>query len=267
MENFLDKLLAILTNAGGKIVLAIIVFIVGKFVINKLMKAFNKAKFVANMDATASKFILSAIRVVLYVVLIVSIIGILGVPMASVVAVIASCGLAVGMALQGALGNLAGGIMLLIFRPFNVGDYVSAAGGEGTVQEISMFYTVLLTVDNKKITIPNGSLMNANVENFSSEDNRRVDLTFNLGGGNDISKVQEVMLGVMNANDKVLQEPAPFAAPLSGIPGGLQYTVRAWCKSADYWDVYFALQKDIATAIGEAGFAGPAPTTTVVMNK
>ena len=154
MENFLDKLLTILTNAGGKIVLAIIVFIVGKFVINKLMKAFNKAKFVANMDATASKFILSAIKVVLYVVLIVSIIGILGVPMASVVAVIASCGLAVGMALQGALGNLAGGIMLLIFRPFNVGDYVSAAGGEGTVQEISMFYTVLLTVDNKKITIP-----------------------------------------------------------------------------------------------------------------
>ena len=157
--------------------------------------------------------------------------------------------------------------MLLIFRPFNVGDYISAAGGEGVVQEISMFYTVLLTVDNKKVTIPNGSLMNANVENYSSEEKRRVDLTFNLGGGNDISKVQEVMLGVMNANDKVLQDPAPFASPLAGIPGGLQYTVSAWCKSADYWDVYFALQKDIAAALGQAHFAGPAPATTVVMDK
>ena len=267
MENFWNKALEILANAGGKIVLAILVFIVGKFIIGKLMKAFEKARFIKEMDATASKFILSAIKVVLYVVLVVSIIGILGVPMASVVAVIASCGVAVGLALQGALGNLAGGIMLLIFRPFNVGDYISAAGGEGVVQEISMFYTVLLTVDNKKVTIPNGSLMNANVENFSSEENRRVDLSFNLGGGNDISKVQEVMLGVMNANDKVLQDPAPFASPLAGIPGGLQYTVRAWCKSADYWDVYFSLQKDIAAALGEAGFAGPAPATTVVMDK
>ena len=267
MDSFLNKALEILANAGGKLVLAILVFIVGKFIINRLMKLFAKAKFIKEMDATASKFILSAIKVVLYVVLVVSIIGILGVPMASVVAVIASCGVAVGLALQGALGNLAGGIMLLIFRPFNVGDYISAAGGEGVVQEISMFYTVLLTVDNKKVTIPNGSLMNANVENFSSEEKRRVDLTFNLGGGNDISKVQEVMLGVMNANGKVLQDPAPFASPLAGIPGGLQYTVRAWCKSADYWDVYFALQKDIAAALGEAHFAGPAPATTVVMDK
>ncbi len=267
MNATLSAIIDILTKACGRIVLALLVFIIGKYVVKKLMKLFEKAKFINDMDATASKFILSAIKIILYIVLAVSIIGILGVPMASVVAVIASCGVAVGLALQGALGNLAGGIMLLIFRPFSVGDYISAAGGEGVVQEISMFYTVLTTVDNKKVTIPNGSLMNANVENFSSEDNRRVDLSFNLGGGNDIEKVREVMLGVMNANEKVLKEPAPFASPLAGIPGGMQYTVRAWCKSGDYWDVYFDLQKDIAKAIGDAGFSGPAPATTVVMDK
>ena len=267
MQEFINKVLEICASAGSKLILALLVFIIGKMVISKILKIFEKAKFMETMDATAKKFILSAIKVLLYVVLVVSIIGILGVPMASVVAVIASCGLAVGMALQGALGNLAGGIMLLIFRPFNVGDFISAAGGEGVVQEISMFYTVILTVDNKRVTIPNGSLMNANVSNFSSEENRRVDLTFNIAGGNEINKVQEVMLSVMNANEKVLKDPAPFAAPLGGVPGGLQYTVRAWCASADYWDVYFALTKDISTALGEAGIGGPAPATTVVMDK
>lgn len=267
MDAFTGKLIDICTQAGSKIVLALLIFIVGKIIIGKLLKLLTKGKGYNKMDATVQSFFMNFAKIVLYVVLVVSIISVLGVPMASVVTVLASCGVAVGLALQGALANIAGGIMLLIFRPFNVGDYVAAGGEEGVVKNISLFYTVLNTVDNKEITIPNGSLMNANVSNFSSEEKRRVDLSFNIGGGEDITKVQETILAVIAESPKALNDPAPFVAPVGGIPGGLEYTVRVWCNSADYWDVHFDLMKRIPTALGEAGIGGPAPATKVVMDK
>ena len=268
MQEFLKKAVDLLTEAGGKLILALIVFIVGRLIIKKLVSVFDKARFTQKMDPTARGFFSNFIRIGLYVILIISIIGILGVPMASVVAVLASCGVAIGLALQGALGNLAGGIMLMIFRPFSVGDYISASGEEGVVKEISLFYTVINTVDNKRVSIPNGALMNANVSNFTAEEKRRVDLTFNISGSHPVEEVQKVMLGVMSANEKVLTEPAkPFAAPLGGIPGGLQYTVRAWTTPADYWDVYFALTQDIATALGAAGIGGPSTPVQVTQEQ
>ena len=258
MESFLNKGIELLTQAGGKIIIAILVFVIGRLIIKAILKFFEKAKFMEKLDPTVRTFMMNFIRIGLYVILGISIIGVLGVPMASLVAVLASCAMAVGLALQGALGNLAGGIMLLVFRPFNVGDYISAAGEEGVCREITLFYTVIHTVDNKKVTIPNGTLMGANVSNHTSEKTRRVDLSFNVSAGNDISKVQEVILGVINANKDVLREPEePFAAPVEGVPGGLKYTVRAWTTTEKYWDVYFALLKDIATALGDAGIGGP----------
>lgn len=267
MEVFMDKLIDICTQAGGKIVLALLIFIVGKLIIGKLLKILKKGKGYNKMDATVQAFFLNFAKIALYIVLVVSIISVLGVPMASVITVLASCGVAVGLALQGALANIAGGIMLMIFRPFSIGDYIAAAGEEGTVKSISMFYTVIDTVDNTEITIPNGAMMNANVKNFSSEEKRRVDLTFNVTGGADISEVQGVMLGVIAAAPLALQDPAPFAAPVSPVAGGLAYTVRVWCETADYWDLYFDLMKRIPAALGEAGIGGPAPATTVVMSK
>ena len=258
MESFANKAIELLTQAGGKIIVALIVFIVGRLIIKALMKFFGKAKFMEKMEPTVRGFFMNFIKIVLNVILVIAIISVLGVPMASVITVLATCGVAIGLALQGALGNLAGGIMLMIFRPFKVGDYISAAGGEGVVKEITLFYTVINTVDNKRVSIPNGSLMNANVENYTVEDTRRVDLTFNVGAGNDINKVQEVILGVIKANPDVTNDPAePFVAPVEGVPGGLKYTVRAWTTPAKYWDVYFALMKDISTALGEAGIGGP----------
>ena len=258
MESFANKAIEMLTQAGGKIIVALLVFIIGKLIIKALLKFFNKAKFMEKLDPTVKGFLMNFIRIVLYVILVISIISVLGVPMASLIAVLASCGVAIGLALQGALGNLAGGIMLLIFRPFNVGDYIEAGGEEGVVKEMTMFYTVINTVDNKRVTIPHGTLMNANISNYTVEDTRRVDLTFNIGNGNDISKVQEVILNVVRANPDVINTPEePFAAPLEGVSGGLQYTVRTWTTPDKYWDVYFALLKDIATALGEAGISGP----------
>ena len=180
MQEFINSAVDLSTQAGGKVILALVVFIVGRIVINKVMAFIGKGKALSKIDPTAASFFKNAIRTALYVILVVSIISILGVPMASVVAVIASCGVAVGLALQGALGNLAGGIMLLIFRPFAVGDYIIGAGEEGVVKEIGIFYTTLLTVDNKRVTIPNSALTGGNVTDVTAESTRRVDLTFNV---------------------------------------------------------------------------------------
>ena len=218
---------------------------------------------ISKVDPTAASFFKNAVKIGLYVILVVSIIGILGVPMASVVAVIASCGVAVGLALQGALGNLAGGIMLLIFRPFAVGDYIVGAGTEGNVKEIGLFYTILMTNDNQKITIPNSALTGGNVTDVTAAATRRVDLTFNVAGSVPIKEAEAVLISVMEGNEKVLTDPAPFAAPLEPVSGGLKYVTRAWCKTSDYWDVYFALMRDIPTALGENKMAGPASSVTI----
>ena len=259
MENLLKNLTDLGVNVGGKLVLALLIFIIGRMIINRIVAMFENGKMMDKMDPTVKSFMLNFIKIGLNIVLIISIIGVLGVPMASVVAVLASAGLAVGMALQGALSNLAGGIMLLIFRPFNVGDYIIAAGDEGVVKEITLFYTVLTTVDNKRVTIPNGSLMNANVTNCSSEEFRRVDLTFGCGKGQDIYKIQNVMLDVMKKHPLVLDAPdVPFARVSGGSNEAMEFSTRAWCKSADYWTVYFDLSDQITAALGEAGVAGPA---------
>ena len=161
-----------------KLLGALIVFLVGKILIGKVIGMLEKNHAIAKLDGSVRSFSMSAIKAALYVILFVTIINIMGVPMASVVAVIASAGVAVGLALQGALSNLAGGIMLVLFKPFRVGDYVDAAGVSGTVKEVSLFYTVIITTDNRHISVPNGSLMNANVVNYSTEPLRRVDLAF-----------------------------------------------------------------------------------------
>lgn len=263
MDTIMDKLLDICTEAGVKIIVALLIYIVGRFIIGKLMKLVDKMQSVSKLDKTAQTYISNIVRAVLYVVLVVAIIGELGVPMASVITVIASAGVAVGMALQGSLSNLAGGIMLLIFRPFNVGDYILAGGDEGTVKSITTFYTVLTTVDNKIVSIPNGTLMNSNITNCSMEDLRRVDLSFNIAGTEPIKKVQATIMKVVVATDKAMASPAPEVQPLAPVPGGLEYTVRVWCKNSDYWDVYFELMREIPTALNSAEIAGPSTPVKV----
>ena len=263
MDVIMEKLIDFCTGAGIKIVIALLIYIVGKFIIGKLLKLVDKMQNAGKMDDTAKSYIRNIIKAILYIVLVVAIISELGVPMASVITVIASAGVAVGMAMQGSLSNLAGGIMLMIFRPFNVGDYIIAGGEEGTVKSISTFYTVLNTVDNKTVSIPNGALMNSNISNCSSEDLRRVDLTFNIAGSEPIKKVQATIMKVVVATDKAMADPAPDVQPVAGIPGGLEYTVRVWCKTSDYWDVYFELMREIPTALGNAKIAGPSTPVKV----
>ena len=258
MQEFINKAIDIATNAGSKIILAIIIFIIGRIIIGKIVKMFQSGKISEKLDPTVKGFLANFVKIGLYAVLIISIISVLGVPMASVVAVLASAGLAVVMALQGSLSNLAGGIMLMVFKPFKVGDYVSSSGEEGVVQEITLFYTTLLTTDNRRIIIPNGTLMNANVTNFSSEATRRVDLVFSCGKGQDVQAIQDLMTGVMNDNPLVLKDKAPFAQLSGGTNEAMEFTVRAWTKTENYWDTYFQLTQQITEAMGKAGIAAPA---------
>lgn len=180
MQAIITNLAAMATAAGGKIILALLVLIIGNILIKSVLKFLGKSKMMDKIEGTVRIFILSFLKAGLYAILAISIIGIMGVPMASVVAVLASAGVAIGLALQGALSNLAGGIMLMIFKPFHQGDYVSAAGVEGVVKEVTLFYTVILTLDNKRITVPNGSLMNANITDVVVYPGARLEINLNF---------------------------------------------------------------------------------------
>ncbi|MBR2572064.1 MAG: mechanosensitive ion channel [Clostridia bacterium] len=254
----MEKIKDMLAGAGGNIVLAIVTSIVGFYLIKYLMKLIDRVKGFEKLDPTVTRFVKNFIKWLLYVMLIIGVISVLGVPMAQVIAVLASAGVAVGLALQGALSNLAGGILLLIVRPFNVGDFVEAAGASGVVQSINLFYTVLLSGDNKRITVPNGNLMNANVVDYTAEPLRRVDLEFSCAKSEKPAQIQKCILDTVAASKLALQDPAPFARVSGGTNEGMIFTVRVWCRTEDYWDLYFELNQSIVEAFAARGVQAPA---------
>ncbi len=257
MDEFLSKCLDLAMSVGGKIILAIIVLVIGSLIIKGIKKAMTKADKFSKLDKTVQSFVKSFVSVGLYVLLVVSVISILGIPMTSVVAVLASCGLAIGLALQGALSNFAGGLMILIFKPFRVGDYIDATGAEGTVRDIGIFYTTIITIDNKRITVPNGDLMNSNVTNFSSEELRRVDLNFKITNDCDQDVAREVLLKAVSETVGIITDPAPFSR-LSAVDDDTYiFTIRAWCESGKYWDVYFDLLENCTKALAANGIDDP----------
>lgn len=257
----LQDILSIITAAGGKLIFAVIAYFVGKMIVDTILQTVKKLRALEKIEPTARTFILSSLRMALYVLLIVTIIGILGVPMASVVAVLASAGVTVGLALQGALSNLAGGLMLLFFKPFAVGDFVQASNVWGVVREVTMFYTVITTPDNCRVTIPNGSLMNANISNFSSEKNRRMDLFFSVGKAESPAKITELILKVVEANPHVMNVPdsaPPFISVSGETNEATEYLVRVWYDGDYYRDIYYGLRQEIAQALTDAGVQTPA---------
>ncbi len=258
MPEMLKSIMPTVLSYCGKIVLALLVYIVGSLIIKGVCKALQKGKLFSKLEGSVKTFTLSFVKIGLYVVLIISVIAILGVPMASVITVLASAGVAIGLALQGALSNLAGGIMIMVFKPFKQGDYIDAAGVSGSVSEVTLFYTVLVTPDRKQITVPNGTLMNANVTNYSVEELRRVDLSFSCAKSEDPARVQEILLLAVSKTDLVLQDPAPFARISGGTNESMDFAVRVWVKNADYWDVYFNLTQNVTEAFAENGIKAPA---------
>lgn len=256
-EKLLQYILEFATSWGIKLLAALVLLVVGL----KLIKAFKKwiknSSKLDKLDAGLRSFLASFSNILLYIILIITIASILGIPATSFITILASCGVAIGLALQGSLSNFAGGIMLLLFKPFKVGDYVEVSGESGTVVEISVVYTVILTVDNKRITVPNGTLTNSVIKNYSAEELRRVDLTFITAYDCDIEKTKAVINSVIEKHPLTLSDPAPFVRVAEHSESSLTYTARAWCKTADYWDVNFDLIEQVKKEFDKEGIVIP----------
>lgn len=241
LKSLLESIGKFIADSGIKLVCSAILLIVCWYLIGILMKMIRKNRRFAKIDPGAQGFILTCVSVILRITLVLTVAASLGVPMTNVVAIVGSCGLAIGLALQGSLSNFAGGIMLLIFHPFRVGDYIEASGASGTVKEINLLSSRLITPDNKDVIIPNSTLINSVITNFSAEKTRRLDLDFSVAYGTDTERVKKVLVLLAQQHDKVLTDPAPTAMLSRQDPTALVFTLRVWCNREDYWTVNFDL--------------------------
>lgn len=245
MDTLVEKLIELGSEYGIKLVSAIIVLIVGLSLVKLLVKLVKKGKLFNKLPDDVSKFTLSVFSFLLKMLVILSVIAILGVPMASIVALLGTAGLAVGLGLQGSLGNFAGGIILMIFRPFHVGDFIDTGTHSGFVEEIGVYYTYLLTIDNSRVVIPNSVVSNISLKDLSAHDKRRVDIVFSVSYSSDIDKVKTIMTETAVSHELVLKDPEPFARLIKQDESSLNFVLRAWCKTEDYWSVYFDLNEQI----------------------
>lgn len=228
-----------------KILGALLILLIGFKIINVIEKKLKKTNKFSKIDGSVKTFLISFATLSLKVLIVVVVLSIVGVPMASLVTVIGSCAVAIGLALQGGLSNIAGGLMILLFKPFKVGDYISTNGMEGTVKAITIFYTTITTVDNKIVQLPNGGLSNSNITNFSANPKRRVDIDLSVSYNSDIEKVKKVVNSVVSKEELILKEEPVFIRLKTHADSALIFTLRVWVKTEDYWTVYFDLMEQI----------------------
>lgn len=252
---------------GIKLVVAIIVLIIGRWLIKIAKRWMENGVMSRKGDPTLHKFLSNLISVVLNFILIIFIIGILGVNTSSLVALLASAGLAIGMALSGTLQNFAGGVVIMLFRPFKVGDFISAQGQEGVVKEIQIFNTIVLTTDNKVIHIPNGILSTGVMTIFTKEETRRIDWIVSISYGDDFDTAKAVLLRLCSEDQRILKDPEPFVAIGALNNSSVDLRVRAWVRSADYWPVFFDMNEKVYKALPEAGLNFPFPQVNVHLNQ
>lgn len=264
-EKILEKIVEFGMSAGVKLVISLIILIVGFKLIKILTKsAKNKSM---HMDKSVKSFMLSFLNIALKAMLVIIVAGYLGVPMTSVITLLGSAGLALGLSLQGSLANLAGGIIIMTFKPFSVGDFISAGSYDGTVSEIGIFYTKLITGDNRLVVIPNGTISNQSVINTSAKADRRVDLKFTAAYYADSEEVKKVLLGVASQNEKIYKEPTPSASVSAHLDSAVEYSLKVWCKREDYWDVYGYLMSEVKRAFDKNDIEIPYPHIDVNINK
>jgi small conductance mechanosensitive channel len=259
LQKWVDIAFDFIINFGPKVLGAIVIWIIGSWVIKKLQKGARKVMTKGNYDESLQKFLLNLLNWIFKIVLIVVVLGTVGVETTSFAAILAAAGLAIGLALQGSLGNFAGGVLIMIFKPFKIGDLIEAQGEIGVIKEIENFTTKLTGLSNKEIIIPNGSLSNGNIVNYTTEGTRRVDLIFGVGYDSDIKKTKEVLMNVLTSHPKVLKEPAPSVNVLELADSSINFAVRPWSTADDYWEVYFSLTENVKEALDAAGIEIPYP--------
>ncbi len=259
----LDQGIVLLTNYTPKLFLAIITLIGGFWAIKILINVLQKSMIARNVDVSLRGFLSSIFSILLKTVLLISVASMVGVQMTSFIAILGAAGIAIGLALQGSLSNFAGGVLIILFKPFKVGDVIEAQGYIGAVNDIQIFNTVLKTPDNKTIVIPNGALSNNSLTNYSTQLTRRVDLTIGIGYDDDLKKARNVIRELIDSDSRILQDPEPFVKVGELGDNSVNFTVRVWCESADYWNIYFDLTEQIKLSFDEKGISFPFPQRDV----
>ena len=249
------------------ITMALVIFFVGKLVIGMITSLVKKLMLKAKLDNILVNFISSIIKTVLLLFVVIASLNQLGVDTTSLIALIGAAGLAIGLSLQSTLQNLAAGVMLVIFRPFKGGDFIDAGGVMGTVEKINIFNTVMRTGDNREIIVPNGSIYGGTITNYSARETRRVDMVFGIGYNDDLRKAKDIIKQILDHDERVLADPEPVVAVAELADSSVNFNVRPWCKSGDYWDIYYDTHENIKLAFDEAGISIPYPQMDVHMDK
>ncbi len=249
------------------ILLAIAIFIVGRIVAKGVIRLLRRLLDKTGLDQILINFIASIVNSALLLFIIIAALDQLGVDTTSLIALLGAAGLAVGLALQNSLQNFAAGVMLIVFRPFKTGDFVEAGGTAGSVETITIFSTVMRTGDNRKVIIPNGAIYNGNIVNYSAKDTRRIDMVFGIGYEDDIKKAKEIMLSILNADERVLNDPEPLVAVGELADSSVNFVVRPWVNASDYWTVKFDLTEKIKLAFDDNGISIPYPQMDVHLDK
>lgn len=267
MENLGQKLLDLISLYGPKILVALLIVVIGRIVVGMVTSFVRKIMLKANMDETLTKFIASIVKIFLLVVVFIAALNYLGVETTSLVAIVGAAGLAIGLALQGSLANFAAGVMLIIFRPFKAGDFVEAGGATGSVEEIKIFNSVMKTPDNKIIIIPNSNIIGSNITNYSAMDTRRVDMVFGIGYDDDLKKAKDILNRMIKEDSRVLTDPEPVVAVSELADSSVNFVVRPWVKSSDYWGLFFDFQEKVKVTFDAEGISIPYPQQDVHMHQ
>lgn len=258
-----EKAIELTMMYAPKVLLALVVLFIGLRIIKIAERALNKGMEKANTDASLRKFLSSLLSVLLKVILIISVASMIGIATTSFVAILGAAGLAVGLALQGSLANFAGGVLILFFKPFKVGDFIETQGHLGVVHSIQIFNTILKTPDNKTIIIPNGQVSSGSITNFSAEDKRRVDMVFGIGYQDDIAKAKKILTSLIGEDKRILKEPEPLVVVSELGDSSVNFTVRVWANSGDYWGIFFDMQEKVKLTFDKEGISIPFPQRDV----
>lgn len=263
MSKYMDMAIEMTMNYGPRLILAIIVLIVGLWIVNRVVALMGKGMEKSNTEPTLARFLGNLVSIGLKALVLISVAGMIGIQTTSFIAILGAAGLAVGLALQGSLANFAGGVLVLLFKPYKVGDFVEAQGIGGTVKEIQIFNTIINTPDNKRIIVPNGAISNGIITNYSAEPTRRVDFVFGIGYGDNIAKAKDVIKGLVEKDERIFDDPA-FQIVVSNLgDSSVDITVRVWANASDYWGIKFDLTERVKLAFDEAGISIPFPQRDV----
>ena len=252
---------------GVNIVMALVIFMVGKFIARVLVNIAKKIMTRAKVDNILVNFIGSIISTILLLFVVIASLDQLGVDTTSLIALIGAAGLAIGLALQGSLQNLASGVMLIVFRPFNDGDFIEAAGVSGVVETIGIFTTTMRSGDNREIIVPNGAIFGGTITNYSRRETRRVDMVFGIGYDDDIKKAKDILNRILEEDERILKDPAPVVAVAELADSSVNFNVRPWCATGDYWNVYFDTHEKVKLAFDAEGISIPYPQMDVHQHK